>query len=245
MKTKQIILSIILSGFIAQISSAQKVDDWFNVDAILDIYHIKTSPHASRDEIISFLNDEYFPVVENAYPGTVQFHVEGIAGDRKGKHAKFWIFPTVAVRDSYYPELGNTSEKYMKYRKAVDKKVSQNKMVELFRGWDYDYNTDWKIVGKTEDRKKWHSIKGLEFDVHYVSMDYNGHHAMVQKQLKETLKNIDYPDSQFFILYGDRDRRKGGYAILELHTPRQSQISVIENMELPLEKELFSSYRIW
>lgn len=244
MKTK-IILGIAFLGLFSQILSAQKVDDWFNVDALLDIYHIKTSPQASREEIVSFLNDEYFPVVENAYPGTVQFHVEGIAGDRKGQHAKFWIFPTVAVRNSYYPELGKTSAKYVKYRKAVDKKVSQNKMVDLFRGWDYDFNTDWRIIGMTEGRKNWDGIKGLEFDVHYVSMDYKGNHVMVKKQLKETLKNKVYPDSQFFILYGERDIRKGGYAILELHTPGQSQKSVIENLELPLEKDLFSSYRIW
>jgi hypothetical protein len=68
---------------------------------------------------------------------------------------------------------------------------------------------------------------------------------MVEKQLKEALKKTDYPHSQFFILYGDRDTRKGGYAILELHTPGQSQKSVFENSDLPLEKGLFSSYRIW
>jgi hypothetical protein len=52
-----------LSGFITQIGSAQRVDDWFNEDAGLDIFHLKTSPNASREEIVSYLDNEYFPVV--------------------------------------------------------------------------------------------------------------------------------------------------------------------------------------
>ncbi len=244
MRTKQIILGIVL-GLISQTVSAQKVDDWFNEDAVLDIFHVKTGPNASREEIVSFLDNEYFPVTENAYPGTVQFHVEGITGDRMGQHVKFWIFSTVAVRASYFPETGKPSEKYWKYRKAEDKKISQNKMVELFRGWDWDFKTDWRIIGKTEDRKNLDAIKGLEFDVHYISMDFKGDKGMAEKQLKEALKKTDYPDSQFFILYGERDTRKGGYAIMELHTPGHSYKSVIENSDLPLDKELFSSYRIW
>ncbi len=245
MKTKQIILSITLLGLIFQTVSAQKVDDWFNENAILDIFHVKASPNATGDEIVSFLNDEYFPVMENAYPGTLLLHMESIAGERKGQHVKFWIFSTVAVRDSYFLGGPNTSEKYKTYSKKVSRKISQNKMVELFRGWDWDFKTDWELIGKTEDRKNLDDIKGLEFDIHYVSMDYKGDHAMTENQLKETLKNTDYPDSQFFILYGERDTREGGFAILELHTPGQSYKSVLENSDLPLEKDLFSSYRIW
>lgn len=40
-------------------------------------------------------------------------------------------------------------------------------------------------------------------------MDYKGDKVMVEKQLKETLKNTDYPDSQFFISYSERDKREG------------------------------------
>jgi hypothetical protein len=40
MKAIQIIISLILSGFIAQTGSAQRVVDWINEDAGLDIFSV-------------------------------------------------------------------------------------------------------------------------------------------------------------------------------------------------------------
>ena len=245
MKTKQIILTLILSGFIGQTVSAQKVDDWFNENAILDIFHIKTSPNATRDEIVSFLNDEYFPVAETAYPGTILLHLEGIDGDRKGQHAKFWIFSSADVRDSYFPKIKTVSDKYKTYTKKLDREISQNKMVELFRGWDWSYKIDWRIVGIIKSKKPPMNLKGLEMEVHHLSLDFAGDKNSVEKKLGELMNRVEHPDSQFYILMGERDMRAGGYAILELHTPGHSYRSVIENADLPLEKGLFSSYHIW
>jgi hypothetical protein len=246
MKTKQIILSIALLGLISQTVSAQKVGDWFKKDAVLIPFHVKTSPNTTREEVLSFLHNEYFPVYETAFPGRFSFHIEGIAGDRKDQHAQLWVFASDAVRDSYHPEPGiEPSEKYWKYKKELNKKISQNKMVELFRGYDLSINTDWKIVSKTDDRPSLTDLRGLEMDMHYLPLEYDGDAAVVQGALEKILKNTEHPNSQFFIMYGERDVRKGAYAILELHTPGNSHQSAFESLDLPLEKGLFSSYRIW
>lgn len=245
MKTKQLILSIALIGLIFQTVSAQKVDDWFKKDAVLITFHVKISPNATREEVLSFLHNEYFPVYEAAFPGRFNFHIEGIAGDRKDQHAELWVFESDAVRDSYHPEPGIASEKYYKYKKELNKKISKNKMIEFFRGKDPSINTDWKIASKTGDRPGLTDLRGLEMDMHYLHLEYDGDAARVQEALDQILKNTEHPNSQFFIMYGERDVRKGGYAILELHTPGHSYKSVFENSDLPLEKGLFSSYRIW
>jgi hypothetical protein len=242
MKTIQIILGIALLGLISQTVSAQKVDDCLNENAILSIFHVKSSPHASRDEIVSFLNDEYFAVAESAYPGTILLHLEGIVGDRKGQHARFWIFPSADVRNSYFLDIETATDKYYTYTKKLDRKISQNKMVELFRGWDWRYNTNWRIVGLTKGKNPLTNLRGLELDVHHLSLDFDGDKKAVEQKLGELVNRVD---SQFYILLGERDQRVGGYAILELHTPGHSHKSVFENAELPLEKGLFSSYRIW
>ncbi len=245
MKTNKIILGIILSGFIAQIGSAQKVDDWFNENAVLHILHAKTSPHASKDEIVSFLNDEYFPVAESAYPGAILLHLEGIDGDRKGQHAKFWIFSSVDVRNSYFPKAKTATDKYKTYTKKLDRQISQNKMVELFRGWDMSLLIDWMIVGINQGKNPLANLKGLEMDVHHLSLDFPGDKNSVEKKLGELMNGVEHPDSQFYILLGERFMRVGGHAILELHKPGHSYRSIIENADLPLEKGLFSSYHIW
>jgi hypothetical protein len=62
-------------------------------------------------------------------------------GERKGQHVKFWIFSTVAVRDSYFLGGPNTTEKFKTHNKKANRKIPKNKMVEMFRGWDWDFNT--------------------------------------------------------------------------------------------------------
>ncbi len=224
----------------------QKTQDWLKPGAILDIFHAKLGPYAERDSVIDFLNNEYMPVMAEAFPQTYAFHIEGIDGDRKGQHVKFWVFSSTAVRDSYFPVAGGRpTDSYITHNEKASRQVSTNKMIELFRGWDFDFKTDWKIVGATEARASLEELPGLVMDVHYLAKKQNVSRRELQNHLATTLQQLKGENSQFFLLYGDRDTRKGTYAILELHAPGESKKEQICSSGLVFEGALFSSYRIW
>ena len=232
--------------FVSTFTQAQRTSDWMKTGAVLDIFHAITGPHAARDSVIAFLNEEYMPVVTEAFPETRSFHLEGIAGDRKGQHAKFWIFASVAVRDSYFPKAGGRpTKRYLTHNKEMNRKYSYNKMVELFRGWDYSFKTDWEIVGKTPDLPGLNGLRGIEMDVHYLARKPGMSKKKLAGFLVEKLAAIECTTSQFFVIHGDRDTRKNHFAVLELHQPGQSQRDKIANLDLLWEPKLYSSYRIW
>lgn len=224
---------------------AQKVTDWLNMDAVMLIWHAKTSPYATREEVMDFLQNDYFPVEAEAFPQLYSVQLEGIAGERKGQHCKWWLFESVEARNSYFPqEGGEPTERYYRYAREKDKKISQNRLTELFRGFDTDFNSYYIVVSKSEARERLAELPGLEMDMHYLPLDYGGDLDRVRTALYEQIKDGGYPNSQFFIYYSDRYARKGTYTIMELHLPGHSHRLRVEEADLPLEKELFSSYRI-
>lgn len=97
---------------------------------------------------------------------------------------------------------------------------------------------------KTDAEESLTDIKGKELDVHHVMLEYKGDGTKIEAELLKLIAGKDLPNSQFFILLGDRDMRVGGYAILELHKTGESNRDLLENSVIPMEKELFSSYHI-
>lgn len=231
-----------------QIGQSQESNNWLKSGTILTLLHIYNQPDVGRSTRIDFLNNVYFPVIQEALPGTFSFHLEGIDGERSGQHVRFTLIASEDIQDKYFKEegqkIGMTKEARELWDKATED-LPHEKIGQLFKGWDFSIFNFWKIISATPTQTEFSGLQGWEIAMYYLIEEHDSRNQKWEKQMAKKLRNLSKGGSQLFLLFSEGGTRKGSYAIMELHQSGQSQKEAITDSELNLEPRLFSTYRIW
>ena len=146
MKTKRLLLLILLSGIGLTQLSAQNSDQNSPAVATHSIT-ITLKPGVTVDQYLDFMNNKYIPEYEKNFQGSKMHASEKNRTDKKNQYYVLVIFESLKARDKYYLQRTGTSNEAKMAWEKMDYITSEgNKYI-----WDsIRVNTDW-IIAMDED----------------------------------------------------------------------------------------------
>jgi hypothetical protein len=136
MKKFAIIVVVCLLGGTLMAQSLEKGDV-----VALHTMSIQLDPDATLNQYLDVLVNSWMPEIVKAAGDIKGYVLHGDRGAGENRIGVVWIFPSVAVRNKYFPGNGETPEAW---QAIMDKIAPINDKLEGLGSWTSEY-TDWIV----------------------------------------------------------------------------------------------------